>query len=86
MLTGTAVYELADAKPERMRNRLASVPDVPSGARIVVCVGALAPEPDAVRVLALHERRLQIDVHGTPAAVRRWVDAIRSNLGEALIP
>ena len=86
MLTGSAAYTLADAKPEQMRARLSSVPDVPSGARIIVNVGALAPEPDAIRVLALHERRLQVDVHGTPRAVRLWVDAIRSNLGEALLP
>ena len=45
---------------------------------MIVQVGALAPEPTVTRVLALHERRLTIDVQGTPFAVRRWLDAIRN--------
>jgi hypothetical protein len=85
MLTGSPTYDLTDAEPHRMRNRLASLPDVPSGARVVVRVGALAPEPTAVRVLALHERRLHVDLQGTPFAVRRWLEAIRTNLGEVLL-
>lgn len=85
MLTGSPVYSLEDAERDRMRSRLSSLPDVPSGARIVVRVGALAPEPTAVRVLALHERRLHIDLQGTPFAVRRWLDAIRSGFEEAML-
>jgi hypothetical protein len=85
VLTGSPTYDLADAPADRMRNRLASLPDVPSGARVVVRVGALAPEPTAVRVLALHERRLQVDIEGTPFAVRRWLDAIRSEHSGVLL-
>lgn len=61
-----------------MRHRVASLPDVPTGARVVVHVGALAPEPTVIRVLALHENRLHIDIQGTPFAVRGWLDALRS--------
>lgn len=85
MLTGTVVYDLTDAKPERMRNRVASLPDVPTGARVVIKVGALAPEPEAVRAIALHERRVCLDVQGTPRGVRLWLEAIRTNLGEVMI-
>lgn len=86
MLTATVVVDLTAAtKPENMRHRVACLPDVPSGARVVVRVGALAPEPDVVRVLAAHERRLHLDLQGTPAAVRRWLDAVRTGLGEVLV-
>lgn len=85
MLTATVVFDLNGAKSGQMRNRVAALPDVPSGARVILRVGALAPEPDVVRVVALHERRLQIDVQGTPHAVRRWLDALRTNLGEVLV-
>lgn len=85
MLTATVVFDLTDAKPERMRNRVAGLPDVPSGARVILRVGALAPEPEVVRVVALHERRLQVDVQGTPHAVRGWLQALRTNMGEVLV-
>jgi hypothetical protein len=85
VLTGSPVYDLTDAPAERMRNRVASLPDVPSGARVLVQVGALAPEPTVVRVLALHERRLHIDIQGTPFAVRRWLEAIRGEFAETLV-
>ena len=85
MLTGTVIFDLTDCKPDRMRHRVAGLPDVPSSARVVLRVGALAPEPSVVRVLALHERRLQIDVQGTPYAVRRWLDALRTHMGEVLV-
>ena len=86
MLTATAVCDLTEAtKPENMRHRVACLPDVPSGARVVIRVGALAPEPAVVRVLAIHERRLHLDIQGTPSAVRRWLDAIGSSNGEVLV-
>lgn len=85
MLTASVVYDLTDAQPDRMRNRLASLPDVPTGARVVVRVGALAPEPSVARVLHLHERRLHLDLQGTPRAVRLWLDAVRDGHGEVLV-
>jgi hypothetical protein len=84
VLTGTVVYDLTDVSPERMRNRVASLPEVPSGARVVVLVGALAPEPAVVRELARHQPRLMVDVHGTAHGVRRWLTAIRDP-GEVLV-
>jgi len=81
VLTGTAVFDLAGAQRDRMRNRVAALAEVPSGARAVVRVGALAPEPDVVRLLAHHERRLHLDLEGTPRAVRLWLEAMRTNLG-----
>jgi hypothetical protein len=86
MLTATVFVDLTDdAEPDSMRHRVACLPDVPSGARVVVRVGALTIEPEVVRVLALHQRRLLLDVQGTPFAVRRWLEAVRTNMGEVLI-
>lgn len=86
MLTATVTIDLTTAsKPENMRHRVACLPDVPSGARVVIQVGALAVDPATVRVLALHERRLHLDVHGTPRSVRLWLAAVRTNLGEVLV-
>lgn len=84
MLTGVVVVDLtAAAAPERMRHRLACLPDVPAGVRVLVNVGALAPEPTAARVLREHAPRLGIEIQGTPFAVRRWLAAVRE---EAMIP
>lgn len=85
MLTGSVVFDLTNAKSDRLRNRVAGLPDVPTGARVVLRVGALAPEPDVVRVVALHEQRLHVDVQGTPHAVARWLKALRDNFGEVLV-
>jgi hypothetical protein len=85
VLSGSPTYDLTDSTVERMRHRVASLPDVPTGARVVVHVGALAPEPTVTRILALHERRLHVDVQGTPFAVRRWLDAIRNSADEVLV-
>jgi hypothetical protein len=78
MLTGTVTYVLHDAERGRMRSCWALLnDDVPPGARVMVDVGGTRAEPESVRALARHERRLQVDVHGTAHAVRRWV-AIRT--------
>lgn len=86
MLSGTVVYDLTDAKPDRMRARVGSLPDVPAGARVILRVGALAPEPAVIRAVADHESRLHVDIHGSAHAVRRWLDALRThNDGEVLL-
>lgn len=85
MLTGTVVVDLTQSPTERMRHRVACLPEVPTGARVVIHVGALAPEPSVVRVLGVHQNRLHLDVQGMPHAVRRWLDAVRSNMGEVLV-
>ena len=84
-LVGTVTIDLTDSTPERFRNRLACLPEIPSGARLVIRVGPLKVEPEAARLIALHERRLLVDIEGsTPFAVRRWVDAVRDR-GEVLL-
>lgn len=85
MLTGRARIDLTDAAPGRMRNKLASIESIPSGAEILVDVGALAVEPDVVRVLRLHERRLRIVVEGAPFNVPRWLEALRDGFGELVV-
>jgi hypothetical protein len=77
-LEGTAWFDLTDSAPDRWRNRLASLPVVPDGARAVVVVGALAVEPEVARLLAEHAHRLVVDVWGQPVNVRRWLDAVRA--------
>lgn len=78
MVTGTVVLDVATAKRDKMRHRLSTLPEVPDGARDIVHVGAVAPEPEAVRLLAEHADRLVIDVQGTAFAVRGWVAALRA--------
>lgn len=85
MLTGRARIDLADAPPQRMRNRLAAVESMPSGTEVVVDVGALAVELDALRLLRLHERRLRIVIEGAPFNVPRWLDAMRDGFGELVV-
>ena len=81
MITGTVVIDLTDAKRDRMRNRAWAAAQAPTGARVVLNVGALAVEPEALCLLQEHADRLTIDVHGTPFAVQRWVHALRHGLG-----
>ncbi len=77
-VTGTVRVDLTDVPRERQRHRAAALGGAPTGARVVLLVGALAVEPDAVRVVRDHADRLHVDVQGTVAAVQRWVGAIRT--------
>lgn len=85
MVTGSVVLDLTTAKRDAMRHRLSTLPEVPDGARLVVQVGASAPEPEAVRLLAEHEKRLLIDLHGSAFAVRRWVAAVRAGSADRVL-
>jgi hypothetical protein len=78
VVTGSVVLDLATAKRDKMRHRLSSLVEIPDGARVVVSVGATAPEPEAVRLLAEHSDRLVVDVQGTAYAVRRWIAVLRA--------
>jgi hypothetical protein len=78
MITGSVSVELRDAAPEVAHRRVACLPMVPTGVRVIVEVGALAPNPHVVRLLREHVDRLHIDIHGTEHAVRRWVAALRT--------
>ena len=86
MLTGSVVFDLTDAKPDRMRHRVAALPDVPTGARVVLRVGALAPEPDVIRVVALHEQPAPAwTCRELRTPCRLWLGALRDNFGEVLV-
>jgi hypothetical protein len=85
-VTAVVLYDLSDVARERQRHRLSTLPEVPSGATVVVVVGALAPDPEAARLLAEHEARLTIEVQAvTPYTARRWVDAVRTVGAGALL-
>ena len=76
-LTGTVEVDLTQVPRERQRHRVAALQLAPDEARVNLHVGALAVEPEALRVVREHVGRLHINVHGEPAAVRRWLDALR---------
>lgn len=78
-VTGTVLVDLRDVSRNRLRHRADALRQAPNGARAVVVVGALAVEPEAVRVLREHVDRLElVDVQGEARAVRQWLDALRA--------
>lgn len=81
MLSGHAYIDLTTVKPERMKARLYGLAGMPDGARVVVYVGALVPEPEAVWLIREHEPRLHVTVTGEVANVPRWLEAIRDGMG-----
>ena len=85
MISGRARIDLGDAAPERMGNRLAGIESMPSGAEVLVDVGVVAVEPEAIRLLRLHERRLRIVIEGAPFNVPRWLEAMRDGFGELIV-
>ena len=82
MLTGAVLVDLRDVRRDRQRHRAAALGQAPDGCRALVIVGALAPEPEAVRVVREHVDRLTVEVLGEAHAVRGWLDALRQ--GETL--
>jgi hypothetical protein len=78
MITGSVSINLAAAKPETWRNRVAGLPQIPDGVRVLLDVGALKPDPVVVRLIREHSDRLHVDVRGTEHAVRGWVAALQS--------
>jgi hypothetical protein len=76
-VTGTVRIDLTHVPRDRQRHRAAALVQAPDGAAVELIVGALAVEPEALRVLREHRDRLRLDVHGEPHAVRRWLDALR---------
>jgi hypothetical protein len=81
MITGTVVIDLRDVEEDRMRSRCGAIDHAPAGARVVLHVGALKPDPGAVDVLRQRAHLHDIDVHGTAHAVRRWVAVLREGFG-----
>lgn len=79
MLTGAVLVDLRTVRRESMRRRLFALSSAPDGAKVVVIVGPLAPEPIAVDCLRAHRDRLRIEVCGEPETVPRWIKAIAAD-------
>jgi hypothetical protein len=80
-LTGCVSVDLSNKSADEMRAPVAAAcAATPRGAELAVNVGALLPEPEAVRVLRHHVHRINITIHGTGRAVRLWVEAIRDGM------
>jgi hypothetical protein len=78
MLTGSIHCDLAAVRREQQRGRLANaITLAPPGARVLVYVGAIAPEPTAVDLLQRYAGRLCVEISGnSPAVVNRWLEAV----------
>lgn len=72
-ITGTVYVDLSDATGASIRARVAGIGHAPSGARVVVHVGALTVDTEAGDLLRRYAERHPIDVRGTAHAVRQWV-------------
>lgn len=81
MITGTVVIDIRDVDQDHIRGRCASIEHAPHGARVVLMVGALKPDPAGVDVLRGRVSRHDIEVQGSAHAVRQWVDALRNGMG-----
>ncbi|MCP3422735.1 hypothetical protein [Nocardioides pinisoli] len=80
MISGTVVIDLRDVDQERIKGRCAAIEHAPHGARVVLVVGAIRPDPAGVDVLRARARHHDIDVQGTAHAVRHWVAALRDGM------
>ena len=78
MITGTVRVDLTDVPDEQHRCRVAGVSGAPDGARVVLIVGSLTIVSEAAWRIREHTERLHIDVQGSPEAVRRWVEVLRT--------
>jgi len=79
MISGTVVIDLRDVDEDRIKSRCAGIDHAPAGARVVLVVGALAPDPAGIDVLRGRAHLHDIDVQGTAQAVQRWVRALRDD-------
>jgi hypothetical protein len=78
VITGSVVIDIRDTAPEVARRCVGALHMIPTGVRVIVQVGKSAPHPAVARLLAEHEPRLLIDVHGDERAVRAWVSSLRT--------
>ncbi len=78
MITGTVRLDLTPVPVDRQRHRVAAAAMAPTGARVVLVVGALAVNWPALVLLREHLDRLDIDVQGEPHAVQEWVTGLRT--------
>lgn len=75
-VTGTVLIQLDGVPRDRLRHRVDALRQAPDGARVVIFVGTLPPEPEGIRCLREHVDRLHLDVHGEQHAMDQWVDAL----------
>lgn len=81
-LRGRVSVDLTGVATERMKSRVAGALDrCPAGVLASVEVGPLRVEPACVLVIrrAL-QREVNVEVVGTPDAVRRWLTAIEDGM------
>ncbi len=77
MLTGSVLIDLRDVEPDFAYRRLATLYNAPDGARVVLVVGALAPNPRVVDLLVReHVDRLHVEVQGEAWQVPKWLAAL----------
>jgi hypothetical protein len=82
VISGRAYIDLRSVEPVKMKSRLGGISAMPANAEVVINVGALAVEPEAIWFLRSEERRLSIVIEGAPFNVPRWLDAMRNGFGE----
>lgn len=73
---GKAQIDISALEPDVARRRAGQIESVPSGARVELVVGPLAPIPAVVDLLRQHTERLRIEVTGEPYAVPKWLTAL----------
>jgi hypothetical protein len=76
-LAGCVLLDFRDLDERAAKRRCAILRTIPTGARLVVVVGSLAPMYEATYLLAEHVSRLQIELWGEPYAVPQWLEALR---------
>ena len=78
-VSGVLHIDLRDVEPDRARHRLACLPRLPSGVRVVVNIGTLAVNVPAVVAMQAEGRRLSYEIWGSDYAVPRWIEALRGD-------
>lgn len=76
-VTGVVLVDLREVKPDRAHMRVGNRHTWPDGAHVLLIVGALAVNPDVVRLLHQQLPRVSVEVHGEAWAVGHWVAALR---------
>jgi hypothetical protein len=76
VIGGVVVIDLREVDQDHIRGRCAAIEHAPAGARVVLMVGALKPDPAGVDILRGRAHRHDIEVWGSAHAVRGWVRAL----------
>jgi hypothetical protein len=81
MTTGAAHITLAAVAPDSRRQRLTALELVPTGASVLVDVGALPADPELIWAISDHAERIRVLVRGDASAVARWLAALKHGPG-----